>query len=272
MDKYLKINFTTIYNWVLKYGMLLLVTVIFFWIGSKIIKMILGAISKTFKRTKLSEGLESFLISFIRIILFSILFIMSASLMGFPVTSLVTLLGTSGLTIGLALQGSLSNLAGGVLILILKPFDVGDYIHEKHTGQEGTVKAIDIFYTHLVTYDNKEMVIPNGNLSNTTILNYTKLGERMVEIKVSISYSDDIRTAKAILEDTARGLTHILKDRDIKVYVAELGESGVTMGLRYMVKSTDFIPSSWEANERIKLAFDENGITIPFNQLDVHMQ
>ncbi len=261
-------------DWVVKNGMLLLMTVLFFIIGAQIIKVILKAITRAFERSnRLSKGVESFLLSFFRIVFFAVLFIMSAGIMGFPVTSLVTLLGTSGITIGLALQGSLSNMAGGVLILILKPFDAGDYIQEKATGQEGTVTAIDIFYTHLITFDNKEIVIPNGNLSNTTVINFTKLGERKVDVKVPVSYESNLENVKRVLLYIAdNGLTYILKEAGSLAYVDELGESGIVVGLRYTVKAENYFPARWETIEKIKTEFDKNNISIPYNQLDVYIK
>ena len=258
-------------DWVVEKGILLLMTLLFLFIGSKIIRFILKIIDKAFERRKLSKSVAGFLISFFRIILYVLLFISAAALLGFQVTSFVTLLGASGITIGLALQGSLSNLAGGVLILILKPFDLGDYILENNTKCEGTVEGIDIFYTKIRTYDNRLVVIPNGNLSNTSIVNYTKLGVRMIELNVGISYSSDIRKAKKVLEETVRGLKFTLMDRDIVSYVDRLDDSAVVLGIRFFVKSSDYFPAKWSANEEVKIALDSSGVVIPFNQLDVHI-
>lgn len=160
-------------DWIAAKGVLLLLTLLFLFIGGKLIKLVIKILKKTFERRKISQSVAGFLTSFVRILLYALLFISAASIMGFQVTSFVTLLGVSSMTIGFGLQGSLANLAGGVLILILKPFDVGDYICENSTKMEGTVVGIDIFYTKLRTFDNRIVVIPNGSMSNTSIINST---------------------------------------------------------------------------------------------------
>ena len=256
-------------DWIVEKGVYVLLTLLFIYIGSKVIKVVLKIIHKSFDRHKLSASVSGFLISFIRIILYILLFISAASLLGFQVTSFVTILGASGIAIGLALQGSLSNLAGGVLILILKPFDVGDYIIENHTKCEGTVIGIDVFYTKLRTVDNRVVVIPNGNLSNTSIINVTKLGERMVEIKIGVSYKSDMKTVKDILIKTALDNELTLKDKGAVSFVDEFMDSAVKFGVRFWVKSPDFHTARWAVTEEIKKQFDENGVVIPFNQLEV---
>lgn len=256
-------------DWIVAKGVLILLTLLFLYIGSKVIKLILKITKKTFERRKISESVAGFLISFFRIVLYVLLYISAAALLGFQVTSFVTLLGASGITIGLALQGSLSNLAGGVLILILKPFDVGDYIMENNSKCEGTVVGIDIFYTKLRTIDNRIVVIPNGNLSNTSIVNYSQLGERVVEVKVGIAYRENMSRVRRILEEAVQDNEYIIEEREVTSFVDDFKESSVLFAVRFWVKSSNYFPAKWAATENIKKRLDEEGITIPFNQLEV---
>lgn len=256
-------------DWIVAKGVLILLTLLFLYIGSKVIKLILKITKKAFERRKISESVAGFLISFFRIVLYVLLYISAAALLGFQVTSFVTLLGASGITIGLALQGSLSNLAGGVLILILKPFDVGDYIMENNSKCEGTVVGIDIFYTKLRTIDNRIVVIPNGNLSNTSIVNYSQLGERVVEVKVGIAYRENMSRVRRILEEAVQDNEYIIEEREVTSFVDDFKESSVLFAVRFWVKSSNYFPAKWAATENIKKRLDEEGITIPFNQLEV---
>ena len=172
---------------------------------------------------------------------------------------------------GVALQGSLSNFAGGVLILLLKPFEVGDYIIEDSNGKEGTVKEIQIFYTKLSTIDNKTIVIPNGMLTNNSLTNATAKDERRLDLKLSISYSADLKKAKMLIEIIIRQDESILKDDEIVVFVDDLADSAVVIGARAWVKNEEFWPTKWRLLETIKLTLDEHGVEIPYPQLTVHM-
>ena len=256
-------------DWIVAKGVLILLTLLFLFIGRKIIKLILKITKRAFERRKISESVSGFLISFLRIVLYVLLYITAAALLGFHVTSFVTILGASSITIGLALQGSLSNLAGGVLILILKPFDIGDYIIENSTKSEGTVVGIDIFYTKIRTIDNKIVVIPNGSLANTSIVNVTQLGERMVEIIVGIAYRENVSRVRRVLEETAFNSEYNIEEREIISFVDDFQESSVRFGLRFWVKSENYFKAKWAVTEAIKNRLEEEGITIPFNQLEV---
>ena len=185
---------------------------------------------------------------------------------------MAALLGTAGVTIGLALQGGLANLAGGVMLLLFKPFQVGDYIIQDQAGGcEGTVYKIEMFYTTLLSVDNKHIVIPNGTLSNSTIINVTARDLRKLEIKVGISYDSDIRKAKEILEKLLKEDPDTKDDKDMVVFVDELAESAVVIGFRVWVPTDRYWAARWRLNERIKEEFDAQGIKIPYNQLDVHV-
>ena len=176
------------------------------------------------------------------------------------------------MAIGLALQGSLSNFAGGVLILLLKPFVVGDYIIEDTNGKEGTVKEIQIFYTKLSTIDNKTIVIPNGMLTNNSITNATAKDERQLDLRVAISYDADIRQAKSVIENLLIKDECIIKNEQINVFVHELADNAVVLGIRAWVKNEEYWETRWRLLEEIKLLLDENGIEIPYPQMTVHMQ
>lgn len=193
-----------------------------------------------------------------------------AASFGVDAASIVALLGSAGVAIGLAVQGSLSNLAGGVLILVLKPFKVGDYIVESATGKEGTVTEIQIFYTKLLTGDNRTVVLPNGSLANNSLVNVTAQEARRMDIRVSVSYKADLRLAKSVLMQVLTEDTAVLKDRDMLVFVDELGSSAVELGVRCWFKREDFWAGKWRVTENCKLALDEAGVEIPYNQLDVH--
>ena len=190
---------------------------------------------------------------------------------GVQASSIIAVIGSAGLAVGMSLQGSLSNIAGGVLLLVVKPFQVGDYILEDSSGQEGTVQAIGIMYTKLSSMDNKAILVPNGNLSNSTIINVTNQDKRRVDLLIGIEYSEDIKKVKDILEKVIESEEVLLKDEPVRIYVSDFKESSIDIGIRYWVKTEDYWDSRWRVLEKIKYAFDEAGVTIPFNQLDVNV-
>jgi small conductance mechanosensitive channel len=189
---------------------------------------------------------------------------------GVTTGSVVAVLGSAGLTAGLALQGSLSNFAGGVLILLLKPFEVGDYIVDHTGGQEGTVHEITIFYTKLLTIDNRMVMIPNGSLSDSCITNASRMEKRRIDLTVGVAYSSDLAKVKQVLSDLVQEDSSVLKNEPIDIFVNKLGDSSIEMGIHVWVKNTEFWSSKWRLTENIKIAFDAHEITIPFPQLDVH--
>lgn len=247
----------------------ILFAIIFFYFGLKVVKFVAKIIKKSFEKTDMEDSVEGFLLSLIKGLLYVIVFITTATIVGFQVASLVTIIGTASLAIGLALQGSLSNFAGGVLILIMKPFKVGDYIIENDKKCEGTVVAIDIFYTRLKTYDNKIIVIPNGNITANSIVNLSMEKYRRLDITVGVSYDSDIIKVKNILYDIIESSEYYNKNMDMNVFVDNLGESSIKMGVRCYVKTENYWTAKWEITENIKKKFDENNIVIPFNQLQI---
>jgi len=201
-----------------------------------------------------------------------VVFISTAAIIGIEITSFVTILGTAGIALSLGLQGSLTNLIGGVLILILKPFTVGDYIKEDNKGNEGTVISIDIFYTKLRTLENRIVVIPNGILASTSLLNITTEGKRRLDIDISVGYEMDISYVKKIIMEVIDAEDRILREEPIDVFIVEFGGNGIKMGIRAWAKVDDFWPTLCDLREEVKKAFDQNGIKIPHNQLDVNIK
>ena len=249
--------------------MIILALVIFF-VGRKIIRWIARLIEKSIRKSSMEESVSKFLMSCVRVILNVLLVVFIAGFLGLETTSLAAIVGSAGLAIGLSLQGSLSNFAGGVLILLIKPFVIGDYISSG--GVEGTVVHIDIFYTRLLTVDNRMVVIPNGTLSNATITNVSNEPVRRVDVTVGIEYGEDIDRVKKILSDIVADNNDILKDREADIYVDALDASSVNMGIRVWTDSADYWKVKWAMLENIKKEFDKNGIAIPFNQLDVNVR
>ena len=180
--------------------------------------------------------------------------------------------GNAVITIGLAVQGSLSNFAGGVLILLLKPFKVDDYIIISGNANEGTVMEIQLFYTKLVTVDNHVVIIPNGELTTSNIINMSTLSERRINISVSIAYDADIRTAKEVIRSVLEQDAAVLKDKEHFVFVDELADSGVNLKVRCWSRNEDYWETKWRLTENVKYALDEAGISIPFPQMDVHLE
>lgn len=262
---------TKIWDWFLGKAGSVLIALICLWIGLKASKWIMKWIRKSFEKTKLDPTVSSFLGSMIHIVLYVLIFITVVSIMGIQVTSFVTLLGTAGVTLGLALQGSLSNFAGGVLILILKPFVIGDYIREDTHMNEGTVISIDIFYTRLRTYDGKVVVIPNGTLSNTSLTNLTKQEKRRLDLNIPVEYDVDLRKAKQVIDSVLVQEHLVLQEEPKDIVLDAFQDSSMMILVHVWVKTGDYWQAKWNVMEQIKYAFDEEGIVIPFNQLDVHM-
>ena len=252
------------------FGKTLIIVLLIWIIGKKLIKLALNLLKKGLERGKVEAGVETFLMSLVRIVLHGILILTIAGTIGFETTSVVTLVGSAGLTIGLALQGSLSNFAGGVLILILKPFVIGDYIVVG--GDEGTVTSIDIFYTKLLTPDNRCIVLPNGALSNSNLVNVTNQKKRRIDLVISVAYDSDIDKVKAVLLDLAKNHEFVLQEEPQLAFISAFAASSIDMNLRFWVASENYWTALWDMREKVKAAFDANGITIPFNQLDVSIK
>lgn len=248
----------------------LLVAVIIILIGMKIAKMVNRFLKKTFNHMSMDAGVSKFLLSVANVGIYTIVLFMAADKIGIPSASIIAMLGSAGLAIGLALQGSLSNVAGGILILVTRPFVTDDYI--VLNGVEGTVHSIGLTYTTLRTGDNRKITIPNGTISNATIINVTSQEKRRVDVTVGIGYSSSMKQAKEIIRTILETHELVLKDEGITVFVSELGDSAVTIGGRAWTKTGDYWTVKWDVTEQIKEAFDEAGIEIPFNQMDVNVR
>lgn len=240
--------------------------------GIWLIKVIRHILKKSMEKGKADKSISHFVDSLVKVVLYAVLVIWIASYFGVETTSLVALLGSAGVTVALAIQGSLSNLTGGILILLLKPFKLGDYIHEDNKGNEGTVNEIGLFYTKLYTIDGRTVVLPNGTLANTSLINVNMTPIRQLILSFGISYSADIDKAKDIIHETVDAESRILSDKTVKIYVDSLDSSCVTIGLRAFVNNEDYFDVKWALTENVKKAFDKNGIEIPFDQIDVHMK
>lgn len=266
--EYLKTHIDTF----IAFGFRILFAILMIIVGKIIIKFLLKICDRFFDRAGTEISVRKFLNSFIRVVLYIVLILVVCAQVGIETTSFIAVMGSAGLALGLSLQGSLSNFAGGILILLIKPFVVGDYIIDGGSGKEGKVSRIDLFYTHLITPDNKMIVIPNGTLANSNLTNLTTFDKRRVDIMVGISYSSDIKNAKELLEEIADKCQYVLKEEKVEVFVNSLDSSQVTLGIRVWTKTTDYWDALFQLNETIKYTFDENDIEIPFDQLEVHVK
>lgn len=276
---YLAINSGVLTDWLKKFlsGSLdffwsVVIALIVWFIGAKIIRFLRKIVRTALEKRDVDKGVRQFTDGVVNVSCYIVLILVILNLFGIQTSSVAAAVASLGLTAGLALQGSLSNFAGGVLILVLKPFKVGDYIIEDTHKNEGTVAEISIFYTRLRTIDNKIVVIPNGTLANSSLTNVTTSDRRQIDLTFGISYEDDLKKAKEILYHIAETTEKRVKDTDIQVFVRELAGSSVNLGFRIWVPMDDYWTVLWEINERVKLTFDKEGITIPYNQLDVTLK
>lgn len=244
---------------------------ILLFVGLWVIRLVKRLTLKLFERKDYDPTLEKFIMDLVNWTLKIILFVIVITQIGVKTTSLVAIIGAAGLAIGLALQGSLANFAGGVLILLLRPFKVGDFI--KAQGQEGTVKEISIFQTKLNTFGNQLAIIPNGKLSNETIVNFTEEGIRREALTFGIGYNDNVKQAKEILLALVNEQEVVLQEEGKipMIVLAELGDSSINLSLRYWAKNDDFWNLRWIILEEGKARLEAAGITIPFPQRDVHL-
>ena len=269
--KYAIDNFITeLPDKVLRFGVKILLAILTFTIGVWVIRIIRKMIHKTLLRLNEDKGVAQFTESFIRIALYVVLIMIIATSFGVDTASVVAVLGSAGVAIGLALQGSLSNFAGGILILLIKPFVNGDYIVA--CGEEGTVTSIDMCYTKLTTPDERIVVLPNGTLANATIVNNTTTPNRRVDIVVSIAYDADIKLAKELILNIIENDENVLKDYERTVFVSALAASSVDLNVRFYTKNETYLSCKGVVLEKVKEVLDMNHIEIPYQQLDVHMK
>ncbi|MEW6983686.1 mechanosensitive ion channel family protein [Colwelliaceae bacterium 6471] len=253
----------------MQFGSQIVVALVVFLIGLWMVKRITGVLNAAMTKKKVEITLHQFIVSFVSIALKLILVIITASMVGVETASLIAVLGAAGLAVGLALQGSLANFAGGILILFFKPFKANDVIEAQ--GYTGRVVEIQIFNTILRTLDNQRVIIPNGLLSNGCVKNLFVEETRRVDLTFGISYEDDLLKAKAVIQSVIDANEHILKSPQADVFISEHADSSVNILVRPWTQSENYWPVYFGMMEEVKLAFDREDITIPFPQRDVHM-
>ena len=259
----------TIADFCVDAGIKLILALLVLGIGLKLVKFITKRITKSIGMQKADPSVRSFLNNLIIIVLDVMVVVSSALIIGIPATSFIALLGTAGVAIGLALQGAFSNFAGGIMILIFRPFRVGDYIES--AGLSGTVKDISIFYTVLQTIDNKHITIPNGTLMNSSVTNYSAEKIRRLDIDFSVSYNSDIEKVKNILLEKANKHKFALKDPAPFCRLTGQNENALVITLRVWCENANLWDLKFDLLEEIKIEFDKNNIVIPYRQIDVHL-
>lgn len=250
-------------------GFKLLAVILIVIIGMKAIKWMKKWIRTSEKLDKIDSSLRSFAVSFLSVVGYSLLFVTALMILGVPATSFVAVLTTCAAAIGLALQGSLSNFAGGIMILLFKPFKVGDYIEA--AGESGTVSEISVVYTELLTVDNKRITIPNGTLTNSVIENYSSEKFRRVDLKFRTAYDCDMNKVKSVIGQVVEANGMVLKTPEPFIRLSEHGESANVYDVRIWCKTGDYWDVYYDVVEGVEKAFSENGIKVPLNQLDVHV-
>ena len=254
---------------IVEYGVKLIGAIIFWIVGAYIIKFIIRLIEKALDKRNTDKSLKPFLLSISKKLLYVALIISIMSMVGIEMTSFIAILGAVGLAVGMALSGTLQNFAGGVMILLFKPFKVGDLIEAQ--GYLGIVDEIQIFNTILKTPDNKTVIIPNGGLSTSSMVNYSTEDNRRVDLSIGIAYGDDVEKARKILNKIAEEDNRILKDPAPFIGLSELGDSSVNLTYRVWVNGDNYWPVFFELQEKVYNEFNKNGINIPFPQMDVHL-
>ena len=247
----------------------IIVALIIYIIGRKLISFLLKLLDKFLKHTSIDVGVSNFLMSVARVLLYVFLVFMIVGQLGVNTASIVTVLGAAGLAISMSLQGSLANVAGGILILLMKPFKVGDYVST--TFGDGTVKEIGLVYTSITTIDNRVLTIPNGSLSNSAVFDASAMSERRLDLSVGISYDSDLKKAKEVMERVYLNCPSVIADKGVDVHISSLGDSAVVVEAFGWVPGSEYLKAKWYITEEIKLQFDAEGIKIPYPQMDVHV-
>ncbi len=255
-------------TYVIPWGIKLVLALAIFYVGRMVVAGVVGFVRKLLTSRGMDDILVGFLVAIMRWVLLLFIVIAALSQLGINTNSLVALLGAAGLAIGLSLQGSLSNFAAGVMLIIFRPFTKGDFVEAG--GATGVIETISIFTTTMTTPDNKEVIVPNGAIISSNITNYSARDTRRVDMVFGISYDDDIRKAKRILEEIISADERVLKDPAPVVALGELGDSSVNFLVRPWAKSGDYWALLWDTTETVKLRFDEEGLSIPYPQMDVH--
>lgn len=252
-----------------QYGVNIISAILILFIGNIVVKMIAGSVSKVLKKKEMDKAVIDFIHALVRYTLFIVVLIAALGRVGVQTASVVAIIGAAGLAVGLALQGSLSNFAAGVLIVAFRPFKSGDYV--EMAGTAGSVDSIQVFQTILKTPDNKMVVLPNSAVIGGAIINYSRHDTRRIDLLIRVSYKADLNKTKQVLREVVERDTRVLKEPGVTVEVHQLADSSINFVVRPWVKSTDYWPVYWELLHKIKEGLDENGIEIPFPQMDVHL-
>ncbi len=263
-------NFELLKTWVMGLGIKVLAGVVILIVGFKLVNLVDSRLQRRKDFIKIDPTLKSFLSSALRMGLKTLVLVTAIISMGIPMTSFVALIGAAGLSVGLALQGSLSNLAGGVLIIFLRPFKVGDFI--EGNGHSGTVRDIGLFYTHLNTPDNRSVVIPNSGLSNSSLINYSEHSERRVDFEFGVSYDSNIKDVKRVIRSVIDKNEMIMQEPEPFIRLANHGASSLDFKVRVWVKAEDYWEVFFTTQEEVKEAFDQAGIEIPYPHMVVQTQ
>jgi small conductance mechanosensitive channel len=270
LEEVFGIKYTDVNQFLVRIGTNLLLCIIILVAGFWLAKVLSKGLRRVLRKSNTDEGLVTFATSFISMVLKILVVVTAISQLGIEMTSFVALLGAAGLAIGMAFSGTLSNFAGGIMILVLKPFRVGDLVFTQ--GEKGIVKEIQIFNTYLHTTDNKVIILPNGPVANGNIINFTKADTRRVDWLYSIAYGDDFEKAKKLIEQFIKEDARIISDPEAFIGIQLLTSSSVDLTVQVWVKTDDVNPVFYSMNERVYREFEEAGLHFPFPQMDVHLK
>lgn len=259
-----------IVNFLKEKGPAIVTAVIIVALGLLLIKLTLNVVSRMLERSKVGQTGHKFILTLLRVLLVALVVVIALSMLGVDMTSVVAMLSVAGLAVSLAVQNSLANVAGGLILLVTKPFLVGEYVDIN--GLSGTVTAINVLQTELVTYDNKAIVIPNGDVSAAKLTNFSRMENRLIDLTIPIAYDADLDRVRSLLLELIASDSRVLQDPAPVVWLKEFGASSVNLTVRMWVVTSEYWNVYFAMQENIKRTFDQNGIVIPFNQLDVHIQ
>lgn len=259
----------TVTSGIVSIALKIFIALIIFWIGRWLIRRVRKLMDRIMTRREVDVSLRAFLMSLVSITLMLFLIIVIIGVLGIDTTSFIALFASAGLAIGMALSGTLQNFAGGVMILLFRPFRVGDYISAQ--GQSGTVKEIQLIHTVLNTVDNQTILLPNGPVSTGIINNYSREPQRQVEWTFGIAYGDSYQTAKETITELLKKDPRVVMDKGLTIQLNSLGDSSVNILVRAWVNASDFWGLFWDMNEQVYKVFAEKGLNIPFPQMDVHL-
>lgn len=259
-----------IVNWATTNGIKLIIGIFLLWIGWKLAKKIVNILNKALERRNVDVTIRSFLDTFLEVILKGLVVLVVLEYVGIKTTGVAALVASAGVAIGLALQGSLSNFAGGLVILLIRPFNVGDYV--EGAGHNGVIEKIGMFYTHMVSVDNKLILVPNGTLANGSIVNYSAKELRRVDLTFGVGYEQDILKVKRVLSNIVEAHDLILKTPEPFIALSNHGDSAINFVVRVWVNNSDYWKVHFDLLESVKVAFDNEDISIPYPQMDLHIK